>query len=103
MYIAIANYDMRESIGGYSTDVICVSEDLDKCAAAIENDNRLYAIDLFFEPRPKVIFEKDTWYYVNCSSPVECLDQSYTVYDITHDSKIKLGYINYLVYEREVV
>ncbi len=103
MYIVIAKYDMRESIGGHSTDVICVSEDLDKCAAAIENDDRLYVIDLFFEPRPEVMFEKDTWYYANCSNPVERLDQSYTVYDITHDSKIKLGYINYRVYEREVV
>ena len=103
MYIATANYDMKESIGAYSIDVICVSEDIMKCISAIENDDRLYAIDLFSEPKPKVMFEKYTWHHDDCLRPVGSLYQSYTVYDITHDSKIRLGNIDYQIFENEVV
>lgn len=105
MYIVVAEYDARTVTGCWSTDVICVSTDLAKCAEAIENDDRMYAIDMFDEPDPaiKFIFEKDTWHFTKHANEVDRLRQSYTIYDVTNETKTEVGRIEYRVFEREVV
>ena len=105
MYIVTAEYDVRKSIGCWSTDVICVSTDLTKCATAIENDDRTYALEMFDDPNQsmKVLFEKDVWYHAPNANKLDLLHQSYTIYDVVHETKIESGRIEYRVFEREVV